>query len=113
MSDFTPKDGPGRVGELLSDRAFSSSCAARGIRDRDRPVPARDGVGSGRSLFPEVDGETSGENGGDEGPAGDESWSGDMGRLRAYGGGLVVDKQGEDWLEGAGERDGEDGPEVA
>ena len=112
MSDFTVMDGPGRVGELLSDRAFSSSCAACGIRDRDRPASVRR-VGSGRSLFLEVDGETSGDNGGDEGPAGEESWSGDMGRLRVYGGGLVVDKQGDDWLEGAGERDGEDGPDVA
>lgn len=57
--------------------------------------------------------DTSGEKGGEEGSAGDESWRGEIGRLREKGGGVVEARTGEEWLEEAGEMDGEDGPGVA
>lgn len=60
--------------------------------------------------FPEED--TSGEKGGDESSAGELRLMGEMGRLRAKGGGVVDDRRGEEWLEEAGEIEGEDGPEV-
>lgn len=97
MSDLTLDDGP-RVGELPADRAVLRPSAARGIRVRVRVRPSftRDELGSGDGLLLELDGETSGEKGGEEGPAGDESCIGDIGRLLAYGGGLADDNRGEE-----------------
>jgi hypothetical protein len=57
-------------------------------------------------------GETSGEKGGDDKSAGEESWMGEMGLLLIWGGGVADDKTGEEWLEGAGEIEGEEGPGV-
>lgn len=57
--------------------------------------------------------ETSGENGGEEGSTGEESWIGEIGRLRGKGGGGVEVRTGEERLEEAGEIDGDDGPGVA
>ena len=60
--------------------------------------------------LPEND--TSGEKGGEEGSAGDESCSGEIGRLREKGGGVVDGIRGEEWLEEMGEVDGDEGPGV-
>lgn len=62
-------------------------------------------------ALPEND--TSGEKGGEVGSAGEESWSGEIGRLRLKGGGVVDGRIGEERFEEAGEIDGEDGPGVA
>lgn len=67
-------------------------------------------VGEAGGL-PEND--TSGEKGGEEGSAGEDSWIGEIGRLRGKGGGVVDERRGEERLEEAGEMDGEDGPGVA
>lgn len=83
------------MGELSADRAVLTPSAARGIRVRVRPSSTRDELGSGEGLLLELDGETSGEKGGDEGPTGDESCIGDIGRLPAYDSGLADDNRGE------------------
>jgi hypothetical protein len=109
MSDFTSKDRPARVGELSVDRAALAIFAARGIR-RSRGA-GRDGVSSWGS-FCEPAGETSGEKKGDESPLSGVSCIGDIGRLLICGGGVTEDSRGDDWLEGTGEREGEEGPGV-
>lgn len=114
MADLTFDEGPCRLGEFSGEvRDRASSRARRGIRDCGRAVP--------RSLVVSLEmgessglreNETSGENGGEDGSAGEESWRGEIGRLRENGGGVEAEKRGEDWLEEAGEIDGEDGPGV-
>lgn len=85
------------------------------MRERGRPG-ARCGVG-GSSVVGEVarlsEKDTSGEKGGDEGSAGELSCSGEIGRLRENGVGVVDLRRGEELLEEAGEIDGDDGPGVA
>jgi hypothetical protein len=115
MSDLRARLGPARVGDESAERecdVWSAWSARWGIRDRGRPV-GRGVVSSVVPLAP-LDGlpenETSGEKGGDEGSAGEDSWIGEMGRLRGKGGGVVEDMTGEERLEEAGDIDGEDGP---
>lgn len=114
MSDLTVNEGPARVGEVSGEREWPICTARRGMRERGRPASR---CASGLALLGEEAGlpenDTSGENGGEEGSAGEESWRGEMGRLREKGGGVVDEIRGDEWLEETGEMDGEDGPGVA
>lgn len=80
MADFTAKDGPERVGDVSQERARERLMGLRGRRGRGRCAagfPVRTGEEAG---LPEND--TSGEKGGEAGSDGEESWRGEIGRLR-------------------------------
>lgn len=74
MSDLTAREGPARLGEVSGEREWPRCTARRGMRERGRPASRG---GSGLALLGEDAGlpenETSGENGGEEGSAGEES----------------------------------------
>jgi len=74
MSDLTASEGPTRVGEVSGERECPRCTARRGIRDCGRPASR---WAAGVSLLGEeaglLENDTSGENGGEEGSAGEES----------------------------------------
>ena len=119
MADLTAREGPVRVGDVSGEREWIISRARRGSRERGRIVCrwvrvrslAGEIFGVGEPLgVPEKD--TSGENGGEERSIGEESWMGEIGRLRGKGGGVVDDSWGEDRPDDAGDIDGDERPGV-
>lgn len=83
------------MGDESGEREAPKHSARWGMRERGRP-DWRCGLSS---LAPFDDGlpdVTSGEKGGDEGGAGEDSWRGEMGRLRGKGGGVAAERRGEE-----------------
>lgn len=73
MADLTAREGPLRVGDVSGERACASSKARCGIRERGRIVIC---CAAGVSLVGEVglpEKDASGDKGGENGSAGDDS----------------------------------------
>lgn len=75
MADLTAREGPCRLGDVSGeDRDWANSRARRGMRERGRAASRR---GAASSEVGEASGlpekEISGENGGEEGSAGEDS----------------------------------------
>lgn len=107
MSAFKAIDGPARVGDESGEWKRARWVLRHwGIRERGL---AEMRVASFSLAGGLVEEGISGEKGGDGGSAGEDSWRGEMGRLRERSGG-VVDESGDAKPDEVGDMIGDDGP---
>lgn len=106
MSAFKAIDGPARDGDESGEWKRARGLLRHwGIRERGR---AEMRVVSSSLTEGLVGKGASGEKGGDGGSVGEDSWRGEIGRLRERRG--VADERGDEKLDEVGEIMGDDGP---